>query len=187
MHKPDVPLRMIVDFRNLPTFNLARYLSRNISLAMGKTLRNHITISVHFQQKLRPVQAKFTETMASFDVSSLFTNAQIAKTTDILMNLLIKDHSQHNRTILDATEIAVGLFCTKCGSSACPKLYSRREVLGALYRSPYFGYKDSNLDPTQMRWHLEHKARSEVYIARQEGCTEIWPTTPTVQYFYVSS
>ncbi len=104
MHKPGVPLRMIVDFTSSLTFNLARYLSRIISPVMGKTA-HRIKNSAHFLQKLWPVQAKSTDMMVNFDISSLFTNVPIAKTTDILMNLLTNDPSLHNRTTLDAADI----------------------------------------------------------------------------------
>ncbi len=93
-----------MDFTSSPTFNLARYLSRIISPVMGKTA-HHIKNSAYFLQKLRTVQAKSTVMMASFDISSLFTNVQITKPTDILMNLLINDPSLHNRATLDAADV----------------------------------------------------------------------------------
>ncbi len=71
---------------------------------MGKTA-HHIKNSAHFLQKLQPVQAKSTEIMVSFDISSLFTNVPIAKTTEILMNVLTNDPSLHNRTTLDAADV----------------------------------------------------------------------------------
>ncbi len=104
VHKPGVPLRMIVDFTSSPTFNLARYLSRIISPVMGKTV-HRIKNSTHFLQKLRPVQVTSTKMMVRFEISSLFTNVPIAKTMDILINLLINDPSLKNRTALDTTDV----------------------------------------------------------------------------------
>ncbi len=68
---------MIVDFTSSPTFIPARYLSRILSPVMGKTA----------------------------SPSHLYTNLPIAKTTDILMNLLANDPSLHNRTTLDAADV----------------------------------------------------------------------------------
>ncbi len=86
--------------------------------------------------------------------SSLMYQSQKPRTYSwVLMNVLINNHSLHNRITLDATDITLALFCAKCGSSRQPcemfrfstssKLYPRSEISGALYRSPQLANKDS--------------------------------------------
>ena len=79
IHKSDVPLRPIVDFRDSPTYNIANYLNKLLKSETKKfpsTLKN----SIQFAKELKHIRIPPKHIMVSFDVKFLFTQVPIGPT-----------------------------------------------------------------------------------------------------------
>nr|VZI47248.1 unnamed protein product [Spirometra erinaceieuropaei] len=73
VHKPDAPLRIIVSLIGLPTYNLAKWLSRHLKhLADGS--QYSITNSQAFLQRIEGHKVSPDESILSFDVVALFSS-----------------------------------------------------------------------------------------------------------------
>ncbi|XP_037505083.1 uncharacterized protein LOC119381202 [Rhipicephalus sanguineus] len=73
IHKPDVPLRPIVDFTRSPLHKLSGYLHRMLSPLVGQG-NTHVRNSAHFVEKIGSLVFDEDEVMVSFGVVSLFTS-----------------------------------------------------------------------------------------------------------------
>ena len=98
LHKPEIPLRPIVDFRNTPTYHLSKFLSTSLiksSIPNDRSCSN----SYQFLRSIRECHVKPSDDMCfvSFDVKSLFTNVPI----DLACELIQKhwDAIQENTTL----------------------------------------------------------------------------------------
>ncbi|XP_077486812.1 uncharacterized protein LOC144098163 [Amblyomma americanum] len=76
IHKPDVPLRPIVDCTRYPLHNLSKSLHQVLSPLVGQS-PSHVRNSFHFVEKNRSTSIDEDEVMVSFDVKSLFTSVPI--------------------------------------------------------------------------------------------------------------
>ncbi|VDQ01406.1 unnamed protein product [Trichobilharzia regenti] len=77
IHKPGYRIRPVVDFRNIPTYELSKHLALILC-----PIRNHsnskLVYSFEMKNKLNDIQLlKNDETMVSFDITSLYTNIPI--------------------------------------------------------------------------------------------------------------
>ena len=90
VHKVGTPCRPIVSQINSPTYNLAKWLSDVCS-----PFRRHTSIikdTFSFINTLKDISFfNDNEVMASFDVSSLFTNIPLNETIDLLLNKVFQD------------------------------------------------------------------------------------------------
>ena len=73
VHKPDVPLRPIVSFMSLPTYELSKFLARLLAPLVGLT-QLPCQNSKAFVEFMRSQILGKEETLVSFDVVSLFTS-----------------------------------------------------------------------------------------------------------------
>ena len=108
IHKPGVPLRPIVDFRNSPTYYLSKFLSRSL-LATNFPEDRSCSNSYEFLRMLRddPTPLNDDFCMVSFDVTSLFTNVPVTTACE-----LIRKHWAHVQpnTPLDADSFIAGIL-----------------------------------------------------------------------------
>ncbi|CAH8464949.1 unnamed protein product [Schistosoma rodhaini] len=103
IHKDSIPLRPVVDFTNSPTYNLAKYLAR-ILKPYEKLINHGIKNSMEFKNIIDTIDIEEDEVMASFDVSSLFTNVPINRALDIIYACLESDLDLNLRCPLDPSE-----------------------------------------------------------------------------------
>ncbi|XP_035701311.1 uncharacterized protein LOC110862299 [Folsomia candida] len=104
IHKPNVPLRPVVDFRNSPTYNMAKYLSQILKeLAKGHkyTLKN----STKFIEEIRNIKLRPGDMKVSYDVVSLFTKVPIPETLIYIEKLLKKYKDLDKLTTLTVQDI----------------------------------------------------------------------------------
>jgi len=83
IHKANIPLRPIVSAINSPTYDLSRFLAKELQCLIGKT-KTHIINSTDFIQKIQKIRLHPADIMVSFDVESLFTQVPIKDTLDII-------------------------------------------------------------------------------------------------------
>ncbi|OXA48236.1 uncharacterized protein LOC110855495 [Folsomia candida] len=111
VHKENVPLRPIVDFRQFPTYQVASYLS-NI---LKKLSNNHVyTIknSAEFISEIKNLKIRPGDTKVSFDVVSLFTKVPIEESLNYIKKLLNEKNDGSwtkltNEDIMDLLEICL--------------------------------------------------------------------------------
>ena len=104
IHKPNVPLRPIVDFTGSPTYAWARHLSNLLRPLMGNT-PSHVHNSTTFAEEVRTRRALETDILVSYDVISLYTKVPLAQSLDIIMQKLEADDTLINRTNLSIEDI----------------------------------------------------------------------------------
>ncbi|OXA42279.1 putative nicotine oxidoreductase [Folsomia candida] len=104
IHKKDIPLRPICDFRHSPSYKLAFYLNNiltNLSTKSPFTLKN----SYKFAQDIKTQKILEDQTMVSFDVTSLFTRVPIQETFIYIEKVLSEDKSWKETTSLTKKDI----------------------------------------------------------------------------------
>ena len=68
-----------------------------------------------FAEEIRGIQLENDEVLASFDVSSLFTNVPVNEAVEVIQERLIEDETLQGRTDLSPVEIADLLYtCLRC-------------------------------------------------------------------------
>ncbi|VDP95503.1 unnamed protein product [Echinostoma caproni] len=73
VHKPDVPLRLIVASTTAPNYNLPSYLFQLLRLSLPAN-QNDAKSPTTFLERIKGLTIEPDEVVVSFDVTSLFTN-----------------------------------------------------------------------------------------------------------------
>ncbi|XP_072021952.1 uncharacterized protein [Amphiura filiformis] len=97
IHKPDNPLRPIVDYTGSIGYNTSRALADILAPIVGTSI-HHVNNSQHLAQDLGEVILEKDEIFVSHDVVSLFTNTAVNQTFDIIRDRLSRDQDLKNRT-----------------------------------------------------------------------------------------
>lgn len=88
LHKKDLPVRVIVNYRNAPTYPLARHMlkiiTENYKLENDKTIRNTTQLIQH----IKNIQVPDSATLLSFDVENMYTNIPVTETINIIQTNL---------------------------------------------------------------------------------------------------
>ena len=87
IHNPRVPIRPIGSYSGSPLFNLNKYIA-NILKSYAKDENNNANYSTTFSNYIRNVPIEDDEIMASFDVTSLYTNIPIIDTLNIIKDFV---------------------------------------------------------------------------------------------------
>jgi len=89
IHKKEVPLRPIVDYRNSPFYKMSIFLKNILGLL---DFQSYCTKnSKEFVEQLKTTKIRPGEEMVSFDIVSLFTNVPIPETLDYIKECLSKN------------------------------------------------------------------------------------------------
>ena len=113
IHKPDTPLRPIVSSCGSLTYGVAKELAKILKPLVGKS-PHHITSTQDFVEQARQIKLEPGECLSSYDVSALFTSIPIDPAFNIIKDLLDKDTTLKERTIMAVGDIILLLeFCLK--------------------------------------------------------------------------
>ena len=113
IHKPDTPLRPIVSSCGSVTYGVAKELAKILKPLVGKSL-HHVNSTQDFVQQAKHITLAPGECLRSYDVSALFTSVPVDPALNIIMDLLEKDHTLKERTVMEVSEIILLLeFCLK--------------------------------------------------------------------------
>ena len=95
IHKSNIPLRPILAAYQTPAYNPAKYL---VPLLTPYTLNSYtVKNSYDFIEQLKEVNLGKNYTMASFDISSLFTSVPLEETIAIICNKIYENTDTFNR------------------------------------------------------------------------------------------
>ena len=112
-HKPDTPLGPIVSSCGSVTYGVAKELAKILQPLVGKS-PHHINSTQDFVEQVKHITLAPWECLSSYDVSALFTSVPVVPALAIIKDLLDKDHTLKERTVLTDNVIIILLeFCLK--------------------------------------------------------------------------
>ena len=94
VHQPNFPLRPVVKMVNAPEYALAKVLDNMIKPYLPQTPM--LKSTDHFLDELKEFNPNSQNTMASFDVVSLFTNVPLVETIHIISDRLYDEHNNNS-------------------------------------------------------------------------------------------
>lgn len=104
IHKPEIPIRPICDYRKSPVYKLGFYLNK-----IFKSMTQKSNFSLHntyqFASEIKNYQIPDGYTMTSFDVVSLFTKVPLEDTLEYIKKRLEEDEDWKDVTSLTRKEI----------------------------------------------------------------------------------
>ncbi|XP_072146239.1 uncharacterized protein [Dermacentor andersoni] len=115
VHKPNVPLRPIVDYTRSPLYKLSAYLHQLLAPLVGKS-STHVSNSCDFIEKVRDVSLDDDEVMVSFDVVSLFTSNPTDLAVEACTSALESDRTLPDRSPIDVPDLK-RLLCFCLGNT----------------------------------------------------------------------
>ena len=104
IHKPDTPLRPIVSSCGSVTYGVAKELAKILKPLVGKA-PHHIKSMQDFVEQKKHITLVPGECLSSYDVSALFTSVPVDLALNIIRDLLDKDHTLKERTVLAVNNI----------------------------------------------------------------------------------
>ena len=112
IHQLDTPLRPIVSSCGSVTHGVAKELAKILKLLVGKS-PHHINSTQDFVEQAKHITLVPGESLSSYDVSALFTSVPVDPALNIIKDLLEKDHTLKERTVLAVSDIILLEFCLK--------------------------------------------------------------------------
>ena len=113
IHKPDTPLRPIVSSCGSVTYGVAKELAKILKPLVGKS-PHHINSTQDFVEQFKHITLAPGECLSSYDVSALSTSVPVDPALNIIKDLLEKDHTPKERTVMEVRDIILLLeFCLK--------------------------------------------------------------------------
>ena len=104
IHKPDTPLRPIVSSCGSVTYGVAKELAKILKPLVGQS-PHHINSTQDFVEQAKHFKLESGECLSSYDVSALFTSVPIDPALNIIKDLLVKDNTLKERTVMDVEDI----------------------------------------------------------------------------------
>ena len=162
IHKPDTPLRPIVSSSRSVTYGVAKELAKNLKPLVGKS-SHHINSIQDFLEQVKQLTLAHGECISSYDVSALFTSVPVDPALGVIKDLLEKDPTLKDITVLTVNDIIQLLeFCLKnMYFSFQDQFYEQIEgvamgspvspIVASLYME-YFEQKALSTAPTPRLW-----------------------------------
>ena len=95
------------------TYGVAKELTKILKPLVGKS-PHHITSTQDFAEQAKQIILEPGECLSSYDVSALFTSAPIDPSLTIIKDLLEKDTTLKERTVMEFSDIILLLeFCLR--------------------------------------------------------------------------
>ena len=113
IHKLDTPLRPIVSSCGSVTYGVAKELTKILKPLVSKS-PHHINSTHDFVEKVKQLYLEPGECLSSYDVSALFTSVLVDPALWVIKDLLKKDPTIKDRTVLPVRDIIlISELCLK--------------------------------------------------------------------------
>ena len=177
IHKPDTPLRPIVSSCGSVTYGVAKELAKILKQLVGKS-PHHINSTQDFVEQVKHITLAPGECLSSYDVSVLFTSVPVDPALNIIKDLLEKDHTLKERTVMAVSSIILLLeFCLKNTYFSFQDQFYE-QVEGAAMGSPvspivanlyteYFEQKALSTAPNPLRFWC--RLVDDTFVIQKEG------------------
>eukprot|EP00057_Strongylocentrotus_purpuratus_P009741 XP_011664215.1 PREDICTED: uncharacterized protein LOC100893431 [Strongylocentrotus purpuratus] len=159
--------------------------SRHILQPLVGQTQHHVTNSKHFIDILSKTKIQPSDTLVSFDVTSLFTNVPVDQACDIIKQRLISDPDLESRTKLTPDQIHDLLLTCLHSNSFKWRSNFYKQLQGAAMGSPL-----SPIIANIFMEHLEHQALKSadkspsLWLRYVDDTFVIWPhSTPDLHHF----
>jgi len=107
VHKPNIPIRPLVNHTSAPAHKVAKKLQQIIQQHI--TFHNHTSIknTTELVNKIKDTHVPHNSTLSSFDITNLYTIVPINETIQLLHNMLIENNtpSTHIQEIITLTKL----------------------------------------------------------------------------------
>ena len=111
IHKPDTPLRPIVSSRRSVTYGVAKVLTKILKPLVSRSLQ-HIHKTQDFVEQAKNIALLPGDCLSSYDLTALLTSFPVEAAFGIMKDLLEKDNTLKERTVLPVKDIILLLeFC----------------------------------------------------------------------------
>ncbi|BHF81907.1 hypothetical protein SprV_0802504200 [Sparganum proliferum] len=137
VHKAGVPLRPIVSLRGAPTFNLAKWLFRNLR-SLTSDAGTTVCSATQFLERIKGMRLTEDEVMVSFDVTSLFTSIPQDLAIETVSELLESQYDETDVTVKRRHLVQLLRFCLKTYFTFEGTTYE--QVKGTPMGSPLSGF-----------------------------------------------
>jgi len=107
LHKPDQPIRPIVNWRNATAYKLSQLLATKIRPFASLPYTFSVKNSTELIQELKQTPITPTSMFASLDITNMYSNIPIKETKQILKNMLASNMTDHKMSseILNCYEV----------------------------------------------------------------------------------
>ena len=113
IHKPDTPLRPLVSSRGSVSYGVAKEITKILKPLVGKS-PHHINSTQDFVEQAKHITLAPGECLSSYGVSAQFTSFPVDPALKVIKDLLEKDSTLKERTVLTVEDIIQLLeFCLK--------------------------------------------------------------------------
>ena len=113
IQKLDTPFRPLVSSCGSVTYGVAKELAKILKPLLAKS-PHHINSTQDFVEQVKHITLAPGECLSSYDVSALFTSVPVDPALNIIRDLLDKDYTLNERTVLVVSDIILLLeFCLK--------------------------------------------------------------------------
>ena len=97
IHKPDQPIRPVVNWRKAPAYNLSKMFTKTINQLTPLPYAFNILNTQDLMQNIKDTPMLPHYTLASLDITNLYSNIPIIDTKMILNDMLIHEFIEHYR------------------------------------------------------------------------------------------
>ena len=135
IHKPNIPLRLIVSTNGCPSYTLGSYLSSIISKGITPPI-SRARKNFEFIKKIRNIQISLNHVLFSLDATSLFTNVQIGLVHKGHKVIKTRFSQIKSNTRISLSEFLIGIRVCTSNSSFNFKGVSYKQKSGFSMGSP---------------------------------------------------
>ncbi|XP_071949894.1 uncharacterized protein [Antedon mediterranea] len=129
VHKPNWPIRPIVDSINTIFYGVSRYIKEILKPLVGNS-KHHVENSKQLAKEIRNINIPPNETLISFDVVSLYTKTPVKEAIKTVEHCLKQDKQLNTRTKLEVVDIIeLSLILNATYFSFKGKIYKQEEGL----------------------------------------------------------
>jgi hypothetical protein len=91
LHKQNTPIRPIINWRNTPAYELAKYLTKTLHNYSHLLNTYNIQNSIHLITDLQPIEINEDVKICSFDIENMYTNTPKSEVVYIIANMIESD------------------------------------------------------------------------------------------------